>query len=409
MSQRMRVVWMVGVFMLVLLAGWRIVGLMRTEALAEQDPPAALRWRPDAPAALQVLAERQLAAGDLEAAAATARRILAQSPLHGPAFRILAEVAERHDDPAQAERLYQIAARRAPRDAVSRLWLARHALQRGQFDEALQQLDRLLRFSPQRAAVVFPALIQMATQPAFADALARQLAHDPPWRGSLLAALQRPASGNPEAAGRVLEALQAQGGLQPEEYARWLDALLAQGCWGEAYARWASRVPKPDGRLPLLYNGDFAMPPTNVGFDWRIQRVPGVLLDFVPVAGARGQAAYFSFLDRRIPEAGLSHPLLLAPGHYQITLKARATALRSELGLQWQLVCADPAGVLARSDPLDGNFGWTRFVLDVEVPATGCPGQWLRLVNPVPNGAAQRLSGELWVTDVTVRPGLNAH
>lgn len=390
---------------LALWAGWRIYGQLRAEqAVADDAPALALQWRPEFSAALLAQAERQLAAGDLQAAQDSARRVLANSPLRGQAFRILAQVAERRGDAAQALRLYQIASRRAPRDLPSRAWLAQHYLQQGQYPAALAQIDSLLRMSPTRAAAINPVLVQMAQEPAFADALAHMLAGNPPWRDGTLAALRHPKIGNPEAAGRIMQALQAQGGLSQDEYDRWLDSLMAQGRWGEAYARWASGVPKPDGRLPLLYNGDFRQPPSNAGFDWRVKRVPGVLLDFVPDAGIRGQAAYLNFLDRRVPEGGLSQPLLLGPGHYRLGFRARATALRSEMGLQWQVVCAGSGTVLARSDPLQGNMGWTGFQMEFSVPPTGCPGQWLRLVNPVPAGAAQRISGELWLTGFTLLP-----
>lgn len=383
---------------------WRIYGQLRAEQAAASDPALALDWRPDYSPALLALAERELAEGRLQAAQDHARRVLANSPLRGQAFRILAQVADRRGDAAQALRLYQIAARRAPRDLPSRAWLAQYYLRQGRHADALTQIDDMLRMAPQRASAIVPVLVRLASDPAFAVALAQKLAARPPWREGVLAALRNPQTGNPEAAGRIMEMLQAQGGLSEPEYKDWLDSLIAQGRWGEAYARWASRVDKPGGRLPLLYNGDFRQPPSDVGFDWRTQRIPGVLLDFVPMAGVRGQAAYFSFLDRRVPEGGLGQPLMLLPGRYRLTFRARAAALRSEMGLQWQLVCAGPAGVLARSDPLQGDMGWRTFQLQFEVPASGCPGQWLRLVNPVPPGAAQRISGELWATGFTLTP-----
>jgi len=149
----------------------------------------------------------------------------------------------------------------------------------------------------------------------------------------MLEALRDPKAGNPVAAGRVMQALQDQGGLSPVEYANWLDSLIAQGRWGEAYARWAGAVAKPGDRLPQAYNGDFAARPSGSGFDWRLGRVPGVLLEFESAAGSSGQAAYLRFLDRRVPSAGLELPLLLSPGHYRLALRMRAQSLRSEMGL----------------------------------------------------------------------------
>ena len=194
------------VLVLLGVAGWRTLGQLQAEHLAETAPERALGWRAHDPQALQAIAERQLAAGDVAAAQATARRLLAQEPLHGVAYRILAQVAEQEGD-GDVAALYAIAARRAPRDVATRAWLAQHHLTRGDFPAALDQVDRLLRLSPRRAASVHPALVQLAQDPGFADALAYALRRDPPWRAGLLAALRHPRTGNPIAAGNVMQAL----------------------------------------------------------------------------------------------------------------------------------------------------------------------------------------------------------
>lgn len=387
-----------------LFAGWRVIGQMQAERYAQTEPERALRWRPDDPRALLALAERQLAQGDAAAAQATARRVLAQEPLQGEAFRVLAAASDKQGDRAQAFRLYRIAARRAPRDAPTRAWLAQRYLEQGDYAQALEQIDNLLRMSPQKVRAVAPVLVQLAQEPAFAEALARTLRDEPPWRARVLAALRDRKTGNPVAAGQVMQALQANGGLDEDEYRRWLDSLLAQGRWGEAYARWAGRAAKVGGRLPLLYNGDFAQTPSDTGFDWRRRRVPGVLLQFEPAVGSGGQAAYLQFIGRRTPGAGLEQALMLSPGRYRLTMRVRAQALRSEMGLQWQVVCAGPARVVGRSEPIEGSFGWREATMEFVIPTKGCPGQWLRLVNPVPSGAGQQVAGQLWLTAFTLVP-----
>lgn len=384
-------------------AGWRVVGLMQAERYAETDPERALRWRPGYPLALLSLAERQLAQGDTDAARASALHLLAHEPLQGRAFRVLADVADRQGHRTEAFRLYRIAERRAPRDLPTRAWLTQRYLEQGNYEQALVQIDRILRMSPKRASSIQPVLVQLAQDPAFAVSLAKILRTDPPWRSSLLSALRDQKTGNAAANGRVMQALQDEGGLSADEYARWLDSLIAQGRWGEAYARWAGAVAKPEGRLPLVYNGDFTLPVTDSGFDWRLRRMPGVLLRFEQVAGTNGPAAYLRFLDRRVPKPGLEQPLMLSAGHYRLSLRARVQALRSELGLQWIVACSGGrGGVIARTEPIDGSFGWREFTVDFTVPSAECPGQWLRLVNPVTASSAQRVVGELWIDDVKI-------
>lgn len=402
MKAAYRVPLLVLVLGLAAFAGWRIVGAMQAERHAAGSPEQALRWRPDDPRALLAQAQAQLRDGDVAGAEATARRTLALEPLQGEAFVILAEAAARREDGAQALRLYRIAAARAPRDVSAAAWLTRHFLEQGDFGQALTQIDRILRTAPRRAHSILPLLVQLAERPDFADALAQVLRTDPPWRAGLLRALRDPKSGNPVATSRVMQALQEQGGLSGEEYAQWLDSLIAQGRWGQAYARWAGGVVGDAQRLPLVYNGDFAQEPSDVGFDWRRRRVPGVLLRFEQVAGTQGRAAYMRFMNRRVPNAGLEQPLKLAPGNYRLRLRMRAQALRSELGLQWRIACAGPAGIVARSEPVDGSFAWRETEIEFPIPQQGCPGQWLGLFNPVASGAGQRVSGEIWVDDIAI-------
>lgn len=389
---------------LLVFAGWRNVGQWQAERLAQTRPESALAWRPHDPSGLQVLAERQLAANQATAAQATVRRLLAHEPLNGVAYRIMAEAAARQGQGEQALAFYQIAARRAARDLPARAWLAQHYLAQGDYPQALEQIDTILRLDSRRSPGIHRALVQLAQDQDFAAALADALRRDPPWRGGVLAALQDPQSGNPGAAGQVMQSLQNQGGLSGQEYAAWLDNLIAQGRWGEAYARWASIVPKPGGQLPLIFNGGFEHPPSDTGFDWRLRKVPGVLVSFEEGGGVQGAAAHIQFLGRRVGSAGLEQAMILSPGRYQLVLRQRASGLRSGLGLQWQLACAGSGALVGRSPPVDGAFEWRPLEVEITVPAQDCPAQWLRLVNPVAGGAAQQVSGSLWVDDVKVRP-----
>ena len=389
---------------LLAIAGWRIAGQMQAERHAAAEPDRALRWRPQHPQAMLALARGQLARGEHEAAQATARRLLAVEPLHAEAFRVLAAVEDQQKRPAQALALYRIAARRAPRDAQAHAWLAEHYLQQGEYAPALAEIDRVLRMSPERTARVVPVLAQMAQERDFAVALATALQVHPPWRPAVLRALGRQSATDAQAETQVLQALQAQGGLDAREFAGWLDSLIAQGRWGEAYARWAGAVMGESGRLPRVYNGDFDRMPTGVGFDWRLKQVPGVLLGVEDAGGGQGMVAHLRFLGRSVASGGLEQPMLLPAGNFRLRMRVHGQSLRSALGLQWQVVCADGGGVVARSEAIDGSFGWRALEVDFTVPVDRCKGQWLRLVNPVPAGPAQVVAGDLWVDGVVVEP-----
>jgi len=386
---------------LALFAAWRVIALTQAERWAASDPVRALGWVPDHPQALLTLAESQLDAGHWDQASASARRLLAVEPLQGRAFSILGQAAAARGDEAEALALYRIAVRRSPRDVQARAWLTDHALTAGDFAQALQHMDSLLRTSPRYGATLMPLLAQLAADPDFAAELARVLERRPPWRAGLLATLQR--AEDPRAADTVLSALRSEGGLSDQEYEQWLAYLMRQGRWGEAYGRWVGTLGLADGSLPLVYNGNFEKPVSSRGFDWRLTRVPGVSVEFVPDRSARGRAAHASFRGRPVAQVNLEQPLLLGPGRHRFSARMRADALRSERGLEWTVTCLDQTQPIAVSEPVQGSFGWRSIEMDIDVPITQCVGQWLRLRNPVPGGSIQQVSGDLWFDDVTIQ------
>ena len=397
MSGQVRIA-LVGCLLAVLgMAGWRIVQTMQADAaLDRSDPATALRWRPGNPQALLLQAEARLAARDLDAAEQLARRQLQATPVDGRGYRVLAQSAAARGQQDRALELFRIAAKRAPRDLASRGWLAQHALEQGRPAEALAQIDAVLTLSPTAGRRIFPVLVQLAGDPAFADALATTLAKRPAWRGTMLGALRAPKGGDPVAADRVLAALQRHGSLQPAEFDAWIEALLQQGRWGEAHARWAGPQLAVGRRLPLLFNGDFEAPPLGTGFDWRLSPVPGVLAVIEPAS--EGGSLNLRFLGRRVAKQPLRHALLLGPGDYTLAWRERSDALRANTGIGWTLTCSDARTVLARSEPLYGSHAWRIRSLAFTVPREGCTGQWLQL------GAsgAQVVAGDVWYAGVKV-------
>ena len=380
--------------------GWLVIQATRADELARSDPEAALRIDPDHPQALLRLAWRQYRAGDDAAALATARHLLAVEPGQGMAFAVIALAAERQGDP-RAAKLMAIALERAPRNTEVRAHAAAAALKAGDIEGGLAQLDFLLRLAPERGETLFPALAEQAANPGFGDALAGVLAGDPRWRRGFLRVLEKEAG--PEALDNVYAGLQQRGQLSQEETARWIDRMIRDGRWGQAYAHWFSQLDEDTAAtLPLLFNGGFEQDPSQLGFDWRNTRAAGVFTDIEPAAGAGGErAAHIHFIGREAHIANLRQPLLLAPGRYRLSLRARAQFLRSEKGWYWTIRCV-PGGEVARAGPLEGSFPWETHEVVFSIP-DDCPGQWLELRNPAVAGSRET-SGDLWIDDMAITP-----
>lgn len=382
--------------------GWTIIQVTRADALARTDPAAALQIDPDHPQALLRLARHQLEAKDYDAATATARRVLTGEPGQGDAFGMLALAAVERGD-ANADRLVEIAIQRAPRSLDVRTQAMVAALRSNDLEAGMKQLDAMLRLSPRRGQVLYPAMAQQTADPRFSEVLVDALAQRPPWRRAFLASLAGKDTA-PGAMDRVYAGLQKRGALSEPEVKRWLNLKLRDGRWGEAYAHWIGTLDPKPAQLPTVYNGGFEQPPSSMGFDWHEGRSAGVFTTLEPVAGAGGaQAAHFHFIGRPAAGGGLRQPLLLAPGRYQLALRAKAEFLRSDRGLQWIVRCAG-GKIIAELGPLDGSFDWERRTTHFTVPTENCPGQWLELRNPAVRGSAQSVSGDLWVDDLAIHP-----
>ena len=385
-----------GVAALSLLAASQILALMRSDAALDRgDPAAALRLRPANPEALVRLATARFAAGDLKGAEGLVRRLLQAAPADGRGYRLLAQVAEARGQQDRTAALYAIAARRAPRDLQARAWLAQHALAAGDYPEALEHIDRVLRTSGGAQARLFPVLAKLAEDPGFADALAQVLARRPPWRDGLLATLHAVDQPGTRAADQVLVGLQRRKALDPDTSQAWIEALIRQGRWGEAFARWAGPHVAAGRSLPLLFNGDFAYEPQGAGFDWRIPSVAGVLVSIEPRES--GGALHLRFLGRRVPGGPLAtHALMLAPGPYQLQWRERMDAMRADQGLAWRVSCAGQAQPLAAAESSMGSRAWLQRTIVFTVPASGCEGQWLQLASTGNADAGQMVSGDAW-------------
>jgi hypothetical protein len=128
-----------------------------------------------------------------------------------------------------------------------------------------------------------------------------------------------------------------------------------------------------------------------------------VFTDIEAGTGTGGsRAAHLHFIGQAA-KGNLRQALLLAPGRFRLSLRARAEFLRSDQGLQWIVRC-DKGATVAMIDGLEGSFGWRSMETDFEIPAKRCPGQWLELQNPAVAGSARQVSGDLWIDDIAITP-----
>lgn len=380
---------------------WRVIAAGLADHYAQASPQQALAWQAHQPTAALRRARSELRDHKPAAAAATARELLQQEPLTGPAFGILAESAEQSGDEKQAAALYAIAVRRDPRDTYAQSWLIQSLLRNGKLTEAIAQFDTLYRVSPAQGSKFLPLFAQWCEANEFADAVTARLVNDPPWKAGMLAALLE--RDGHDATSRVFGTMQQAGRLSLQETGQWLDRLMQDGYWGEAYGRWVGtlHVP-PQGFVPPLYNGAFESEPSGIGFDWRIVPTAGVLVERAIISEDDGNYGLdLVFSGRRVPDINVEQRLFLAPGSYALHFRARAESLRSDKGLQWTIQCYGAAEALSVSPPLGGSFDWKAFDATFDVPPD-CAAQRLWLRNPGADAAGKEVSGSIWFSDFAI-------
>ncbi len=369
--------------------------------LARPAPDRALALNASQPVALVHAAERALADRRFDDAEALASRALLTQPYEGTALRLLGAVAESRGDRTRALALMQWAVATTPRESSAQFWLAIHAAANQDIDAALLRLDRLLRFEPESQDDVFPFLALIAANPIGALPIARHLAVDPPWRAQFVSRLIRETENSADLS-RLFRAIGASGGrVSNQELDQFAARLFARHEW----PRLRRLIARLDAGGPqLLHDGGFDGGNPLALLGWTVTKIPGVDIQIgAAVQGETNRALRLVFLDRRVPFRNVAQSLLLEPGTYVLSGRARSLNLRTALGLGWVLSCVEGNATIAESGRLLGSHDWHPFELAFVVPEERCGGQTLTLVLAARIAAEQQVVGEAWFDDLAIR------
>ncbi len=369
--------------------------------LARPAPERALSLNGGQPEALVLLAERALGAEALDDAAAQASRALGAHPFEGRAFRLLAAVAERQGKRDRAHALMRLAVATAPRDSAAQFWLAINALIDKDLESALRRLDRLLRFEPETHRDVFPILATIALNPIGVDPLSTYLAADVPWRAQFMSGLVAQADSSADVSRLFRAVAKAGGQISEGEFDLLANRLLTYRDWPRL--RKLMLVMAPDSATRLLHDGGFDGAGRGPILGWSVGKVPGADVLMAAPADAGNRALRLLFHDRRVPFRHVSQILLLRPGRYQLSGRARLEDLRAALGLGWNLSCIESNASLGKSERLLGSSGWREFSFAFVVPEANCGAQLLQLVLEARIAAEQQVVGEAWFDDLQIQ------
>lgn len=382
------------VIVLALVLGWRAL-VAGKAVLADVDAPA-VRADPAFPR---------------DASEAAWRARIAQDPSDHVALVLLARVLEQQGKVSDARAAMSEALQLAPADRQTLVEAGAFHLRMGNAAQAMPYLQQAADLYPEARAGLWPtfvAVIDGRRTDAYFAGIARD---NPDWWPEFF--------GYACAKVRNTDALQKMLGVRADaetagasERRCLIDRMQRENLWPIAYQTWLNSLPARERqRIGYVYNGDFELPISNLGFDWTIPAQDGVIVATRPFDGAGGQRALkVEFVNKRWSLPPVQQYLMLVPGRYRFEGRGRADRLQTWLGVQWGLYCVPAAArQLARSGPFLGTSGWEAWREDFAVPAD-CPVQLLRLelANPrrdavTPGDVAARLDGAVWFDDLRVR------
>lgn len=364
---------------------------------------------PSGPDRLVQQADADADPASVPADASLAQRVLASRPIDGRAFRLLARIAVAQGEQDRADALHGIAARRAPRDRLTRAALADRAFARGDTGEGIAQLDALMRIAPGLRDELLLRLAPHLGDDALQRALVEHVAASPNWRphlASVLVAMET----DTRAGETLLARLAARTTLSPQELAArvtllqrlqrptearqvWLAALDARDRAGAD----ADADPDPDPD-PAVFDGGFEHPDVAGGYGWRIGSPPGIDIAYATHDAAEGNSAlWLHFEGRAVERLEVEQWLALPAGTWRLEFAAN-NATDSSRPFVWEIVCQATGASFARAQlpAAASRPQWEKVSVVFAVP-TDCTGQLLRLRHLARSLVERRLTGALGI------------
>lgn len=360
------------------LLAWWVVQTSAVDALVRRRPGAAALVAPDHPRVQIALAmqEFRLRGGVLPGGSrAAVAAAFARAPLIEEPFLLAGVAALADGREAEGERLLEEARRRNPRARTARLILLDRYLRTDRAAEAGTEIAALHRLIPRAAEVLVPELARMVRDPRTGASLIEVLSHDPEMQQAVLAELAAKGA-DPDLILRIAGS-NAATNPTPEglPWQRLLLARLAEkGDVARAHRLWRSF----GGMAPAsgdkgLYDSQFRGLPGAPPFNWKLVANNAGVAERIDLPGL--QVEYYGRLDGEFA----SQLLMLSPGRYRLAFRAHGAAKGEGSRLLWTVACIGGAAPLLQIPLTRISYSPRILAGEFTVPASGCPGQWLRL------------------------------
>lgn len=302
----------------------------------------------------------------LDAARALAARALAKEPTQIIAIRAAALASAQRGDIAQAGKVFAYGDRLTKRDLITHIWFIEANAAEGDIAGALRHYDLALRTSRAAGSQLLPVLANAASDPAIADQLATILVSRPPWAPGFYKTLleQRVP---PETVFSFMQRLRARHmALPPEIIDQAVTNLASADRSDLAWSLYRATVPNESAAL--LRNGGFDRLDRSVPFEWRYAQEGAVTAN----RESDGKTFTLAFRAEGGATGEIARQLLaLTPGIYQLNAAVTLDD-PGKMHLEWQVTCIRQQQALTQ-------FPASNAAAAFQVPADGCPQQWLTL------------------------------
>ncbi len=313
-----------------------------------------------------------------EEMARTAKEGLASLPLAFEPFFVAARVAEQKGDLRRAIALMEEVRRRRYSHPAARMQLMIYYTKAERFQEAMSEIDFVLRRSEEARPALLPELTRLIADPRGRAALASILAKDPVWKSDFFAAAgkRKLATKDAQDLYERVRKLKPNGDLLQERQLI-LETQAASGDYAGARQTWLATLPQRErGANRLMADGAFTGLRSPRPFGWTFRDVEAGRAE----PAKDGQRTYLDvayFGGQRVTLA--EQMLALPPGRHSLRLIARSPNGITSGRIFWRLTCLPGGSQIGLLDMGRAGADNRRFSVDFTVPA-GCPGQSLSLV-----------------------------
>ena len=360
--------------------GWEVV---KVPVIDRTGAAIAIRLAPQSPEVLRAAAEEEFAQKRYDNARALSEESLSRAPFNVRALRVRGLVEAQGPNSERADSLLTLAGNWSLRDGPAHAWLTKYRLGKGDYGSAFGHADTLAR----RRGDIHPQIFNLFTTAALTDPrslphLTRLLAAFPPWRPAYLNSLHARDDGDPLLAALAIGLQRSQRPFTASELGHLYRTWASEGRYqGIRYLRAELGRPAP-GQAIVNANFSEDAAPEFLPFQWRLTVAPGILAqitrDDLDQTGGALRVNY----EGRKTSVLTEQLLVLDPGDHVLTGQRRFETPSEGGNVRWNVVCAE-TGKSIGTRTVEGagvaEAVWRNWSLTLNVPASACSAQWLRL------------------------------